>query len=339
MPSQVVHLFIASLALFPIAPVNAAEVSPSTSQTTSEKHIEAPIRLPQLRPQIATTSSPTGDKDILDKGNNPPEDRALTPNALQLAGLLHVVDTMDELRSRASSSTKSRDDLFDIMLLREKLTRAIQYAALELEEALANIDSDLAIANMQYSFFSAKHDRAVVLNNVAAFTSSGGLGALSNSTSFTGANITPNILGATGNALAVAIPLIGLRQSKYKVPKHTTEDQTGNMLAPIFGREYKGPGYDPIVWNYLQAVPADSKNNETRIQTLLKNWRSYRGIGPKDNKSKETIDMLIGVSPPQKKLSLDILKTRSELLVELQAQVQQMYKDISDLNTSIMDMQ
>lgn len=325
------------LVLFSVILLSFLSPNPVFAQpTSSDKHEITPISLENLRPQIAATATPAGDKDLLDKQNKPEEERELTPNALQLAQMLHIVDVMAELKSKASKATKSRDDMLDLMLLREKLSRAIQYASLELEEALANIEADLGIANMQYAFFSAKHDRAVMLNNVAAFTSSGSLGALSNSTSFTGANITPNILGATGNALAVAIPMLGLIPPKYKVPKHSTEDKSGNVLAPIFGREYTGPGYDPIVWDYLKAVPADSKTNESRIQTLLNNWKSYRGLGSKDGKSKETIDMLIGVSPPEKKLSLEILKTRSELLVELQALVQQMYKDISDLNTSIM---
>ncbi len=331
LPSPLVHLAVVLLSFLSTNPAYAVDQSTSTEQQDT-----APIRLQQLRPQIAASASPASDKDLLDKQHKPIEERQLTPNALQLAQMLHIVDVMEELKAKSSASTKSRDDLIDLMLLREKLSRAIQYAALELEEALANIEADLGIANMQYAFFSAKHDRAVMLNNIAAFTSSGGLGALSNSTSFTGANITPNVLGATGNALAVAIPMLGLLPPKYKVPKHSTEDKSGNVLAPIFGREYSGPGYDPIVWDYLKAVPADSKTNETRIQTLLKNWQSYRGLGNKDGKSKETIDMLIGVSPPEKKLSLEILKTRAELLVELQALVQQMYKDISDLNTSIM---
>ncbi|MDZ4836673.1 MAG: hypothetical protein SGJ27_23080 [Candidatus Melainabacteria bacterium] len=298
--------------------------------------------------KIAAASAPkkeedvTGDKKVLDAQKTPGDSgdhhESLTPNALQLAKMLNVVEPMEDLKSKAHNTAQSRDDVLDIMILREKLSRAIQYAALELEEALANIEGDLATANMQYSFFSARHDRAVMLNNIAAFTSSGGLGVLDSASGIKHGAPLPNIFGITGNALAVGIPLLGLIPPKYKLPTNDhNAARKGNMLAPLFGRDYAGSGYDPIVWNYLQAVPADSTNGMTRIQTLLKSWQSYRGLAAKDQKSKETIDILSGIVPKDKKISLDLLKTKSELLVELRSQVQQMYKDISDLNTNIMN--
>ena len=298
--------------------------------------------------KIAAASAPkleedvTGDKKVLDAqktaGVSGHQHEALTPNALQLAKMLNIVDAMEDLKAKAHNTAQSRDDVLDTMIVREKLSRAIQYAALELEEALANIEGDLATANMQYSFFSAKHERAVMLNNIAAFTSSGGLGVLDSATGIKYGVPLPNILGITGNALAVGIPLLGLIPPKYKLPtKDHNAERKGNMLAPLFGRDYAGSGYDPIVWNYLQAVPADSTNGLSRIETLLKSWQSYRGLSAKDKKSNETIDILSGIVPKDKKISLELLKTKSELLVELRSQVQQMYKDISDLNTNIMN--
>lgn len=268
--------------------------------------------------------------------SNRTSDAEMTPNARQLASMLKILDTIESLKARATSvsNNRNRDDLLEIILLRQKLGRAIQYAGLELEEALANIDGDLAITNMQFSYFSSKHDRAVLLNNVATFVSSGTLGVIDSGSGIKYGAPIPNIFGITGNSLAVGIPMLGLAPPRYKNP--LKGERSGNMLAPIFGRQYSGAGYDPIIWEYLEAVPAESNSNLSRRQVLLNNWKRFRKLSANDPHSKGYIDLIVGVSAKDAKVSLDLLKNRSELLVELRAQVQGMYQDISDLNTSIM---
>lgn len=274
--------------------------------------------------------------EIASPASAPHEDEPLTLNAKQLAEMLDIVGSIEELRAIAGRFNKDKNkvDAVDLILVRQKLSCAIQYAALELEEALANIDGELGTTNMQYSYFSLRHDHGVLMNNVATFVSSGTLGVLDSSTSIKSGAPLPNIFGITGNSLAIGIPMLGLRESKYKNP--SKGERKGNMLAPIFGRTYAGSGYDPIVWTYLEAVPAQSKTKLSRRQSLLKDWQSYRQLSAEDPKSRVTVDQLIGISAHDAKISLNLLKTRSEMLLELRGQVQQMYKDISDLNTGIM---
>lgn len=304
------------------------------------------------QPEISSQNSPIesklmaaagagkeGQQDIFDatkqanQEQDPHDPTVMSPNALQLAKLLKIDSLIEELKSKNTQSLR-KEDMIEVMYIRQQLMRQIQYAGLELEEALGNIDGDLAQTNMQYSLNSAKHDRSVLMNNVATFVASGGLGVLDSAYSINHGPPVSNIFGITGNAAAVAIPLWGLRPRKYDNPHAGHHD--GNMLAPIFGKQYSGAGYDPIIWKYLETVPAQSKEKISRRQLLLKTWQNYRGLSDKDGKSKDLIDKLISLSDKDKKVTLDLLKTRSELLVELRAVVQGMYKDISDLNTYLL---
>ncbi len=144
---------------------------------------------------------------------------------------------------------------------------------------------------------------------------------------------TSDVLGLLGNASAIGIPLLGFVPPRYKIKQSNAPD--GNALAPIFGRKPPEPEYDPIIWKYLETVPAKSKDNLTRRQILLRDWDKLRGVKSKDGQANASVDELIEVKK-KSRVSLGTLKTRSELLVDLRALVQQMYKDISDLNTSVM---
>lgn len=261
-----------------------------------------------------------------------------TTNAMQMARLLNIVDVMSELKEKAAiaESQQANDQLIQILLLRQKLSRAVQYASLELEEALANIDGDIASNSMHLSYFTSKHDRSALLNGMTTFIASGTLGVLDSSLGINQAAPIPNIFGIAGNSVAVGLPLLGLYPPKYKNPD--AGQRKGNMLAPIFGRPYSGAGYDPLIWSYLEAVPASGANSApsgTRREHLLKEWQSYRGLA-KGSQNKLFIDQVSGVSSKDSRVSLDILKARSEFLVDLRAVIQQMYKDISDLNSYIM---
>lgn len=267
----------------------------------------------------------------------------LPANAMQMARLLNVVEVMKDLKERVATSDSSQvkqtnqtnDDLIQVLLLRQKLSRAVQYASLELEEALANIDGDIASNSMQLSFFTAKHDRSALLNGMTTFIASGTLGVLDSSLGIKQAAPIPNIFGIAGNSVAIGLPLLGLYPAKYKNPE--AGQRKGNMLAPIFGRPYSGAGYDPLIWSYLEAIPAVPAvaAGETRREHLLRDWQSYRGL-TKGSQSKPFIDQVSGVSARDSRISLDLLKARSEFLVDLRAVIQQMYKDISDLNSYLM---
>ncbi len=273
-----------------------------------------------------------------------------TANAMQMARLLNIVDVMRDLKQKVepSDSKQASEDLIQILLLRQKLSRAVQYASLELEEALANVDGDIAANSMQLSFFSAKHDRSALLNGMTTFIASGTLGVLDSSLGINQAAPIPNIFGIAGNSVAIGLPLLGLYPPKYKNPE--AGQRKGNMLAPIFGRPYSGAGYDPLIWSYLEAVPAvptaaaaapasgkasAPAAGESRRDHLLRDWQSYRGL-TKGAQGKIFVDQVSGVSTKDSRVSLDILKARSEFLVDLRSVIQQMYKDISDLNSYLM---
>jgi hypothetical protein len=233
--------------------------------------------------------------------------------------------------------SKNPQALIEAMAARQKLLMLLQHAALEVEEALAGIDGDLTINNMLLSYVTSKKERSNNLNNIATFIGSGTFGMADSGTSIKMSPPVPQIFGLVSSAIAVGLPMLALRGGSYRNPrKEATE---ANTLSPIFGRPYQGATYDPIVWNYIESVPPDGTSNETRRQLLLQRWQAYRGVRTtRGGNDKEFLDSLVGGPTKSNKLSLDVLKTRAELLFDVRALVQLMYKDISEISSMVVEL-
>lgn len=261
----------------------------------------------------------------------------LSPPAQQLAEQLKVLDLMRSLRSKQEEYQLKGDtrSLLEVVVVRQQLLFAMQHAAIEVEEAVAAIDGDLTLANMLLDYASARQDRSVMLNNIATFVGSGTFGLLDSSTGLKLGVPTPQILGIVSNSIATGLPVLGFRRQQYQNPRTGQHAQT-NMLAPIFGRPFSGESYDPLVWSYIDGMPAEPGKPETRRQLLLQRWKMYRGIGTTGSAAQHQIDALVGMPKRDEKVTVELLKTRAELLFDLRSVVQQMYRDISELNTAIL---
>jgi hypothetical protein len=257
----------------------------------------------------------------------------LSPPAQELAERLNVLETMRSLHAKQEEFQRSSDNLslLQTVVLRQKLLASMQHAAVEVEEAVAAIDGDLAFANMLLAYASSRRDRSVMLNNIATFVGSGAFGILDSSTDISVGIPAPQVLGIIGNSIATGLPLVGLRRRAYQNPRRRQGQP--NMLAPIFGRPFKAESYDPLVWSYIESAAAPG-SDQTRRQQLLQRWRTLRGLGTTGSASQDYIDAIVGMPGKDDKITVEMLKTRAELLYDLRSVVQLMYRDISELNTA-----
>ena len=81
--------------------------------------------------------------------------------------------------------------------------------------------------------------------------------------------------------------------------------------------------------------PAEPGSNRTRREILLHRWHEYRGLDTTGSTAQQHIDALAGMRHKDDRITVDLLKTRAELLFDLRGVVQQMYRDISELSTVI----
>lgn len=261
----------------------------------------------------------------------------LSPSARQLAEQLNIVDLVEKLSSEQAAYEQQSDltTLGRIFKIRQKILMLMQHAAFEVEESLASIDGDLALTNMQLTYVSAKRERNQMMNNVATFVGTGTFGLLDSSSSIKVDAPTPQILGIISNSIATGLPLWGLRRQKYAQPRASSSQ--ANVLAPILNRPYSGVAYDPIVWNYLSSnIPG---KQVTRLAQLRRDWAKYRRVATTGStRDKALVDLLANSSEEGRKISPDVLKTRSELLLDLRALVQNMYKDISEVNGALLEL-
>jgi len=259
----------------------------------------------------------------------------LSAPALELAERLNVVNTMRSLQSKHQEYQLSGDQrsLLETVVLRQKLMEAVQHAAIEVEEAVAAIDGDLALANMLLAYASSKRDRSIMMTNIATFVGSGTFGMLDASTDIRLRSPTPQILGILGSSIATGLPLFGLRRRDYQNPRQKKGEP--NMLAPIFERPFQSESYDPLIWSYLESAAAPG-SNQTRRQQLLHRWETLRGLDTTGSDAQNYIDALVGMPGKEDRISVELVKTRAELLYDLRSVVHLMYRDISELNTAIM---
>ncbi len=278
--------------------------------------------------------------DIFDRPANKttssvPPGQPLSPQAQELANWLKLSSLMARVKTMHTEYRRShdKDSRLDILILQFRLARKIQDAALQLEETFANLDGDLAQTNMLLAYASTKHDRTLLLTNVATFTGSGTFGILDSSIRL-GGGAASDIFGILSSATAVGLPLLSLRTPKYGNPRKNQPRL--NMIAPVFEMKSNGEGYEPVVWQYINSVPPNSVSQKTRREMLIDSWKAYRGFGKETGMSRqETIREIIDAPSKSNKLTIDALKTRAELLIDIRALVQAMYRDLAELDNAV----
>lgn len=287
----------------------------------------------------ATTLSPSTTKedqfDIFDRPTNAPLIRngsqgELSAQARQLIKELALQSTFDRLQSE--KDTDHSEPSLDYLRLQCAASRRIQKASLQIQETFANIDGDIAQNNMLLAYASTKQERAERLANVATFLTIGTFGALESA--FGRQAEVSDVFGLVGAGSSIALPLLALKPMHFSNPRFN-QPRT-NMLASIFDDKKLGDGYEPVVWHYLNSVPPQSQANNTRREMLLNSWRAYRSFKQlKEDSSSKIFREIVEAPSKENRLTVDALKTRAQLLLDVRALVQALYRDLAELDNLI----
>lgn len=270
--------------------------------------------------------------DIFDRPANAPLLRTrvsskLSEQANHLMMDLQLEEAFKELK-KLESENSSENEL-RILVLQSLISRKIQKASLEIQETFSNIDGDIAQNNMLLAYASNRQERLLRMTDVATFLTIGTFGVLESAVGReTGLS---DIFGLVGSSASIALPLAALKPMHFNNPRYN-QPRT-NMLAPIFDVEYKGDGYEPIVWNYLNSVPPQSVSMRTRREMLIKSWQSYRSFDEiKGETNRKIFRQIIEAPSKENRLTVDSLKTRAQLLLDVRSLVQALYRDLAELD-------
>lgn len=262
-----------------------------------------------------------------------PAQLGLTPGAREAARLLGIERQVDRLiEIRRARGPQSPDSLTDEELaLKVDVFDRILGASLEIRMVTGRIDRELGWAYAGLGMMQGKKQR--LINNIvtANFMQIGILGVLSGPAFLHGKPTLGTelllIASCLGLTFSTAAFLVNRTQGRKPVDGGTT------VLADVFHLQKPTPDKHraDIVAAYMNAVPAGSVGNQTRIQELIENWKKGRYLRAQN--SEVQLQKLSAIQPADKKLyeNIRILNNRVRMLFDTQHMIQTLDADLLEL--------
>jgi len=139
------------------------------------------------------------------------------------------------------------------------------------------------------------------------------------------------IIEAAGTIMATGLGTIALHQSKGTGLSANIEP---NMLAKILKRPNDSKTeYPDVIWHYLNSgPPGTKKDGPSRRDLLVKRWVELGRLPPVNtDKGRQYARILAGTIPQKKTVTIDMLSDRAAMLLDLKAEVNQIYRELLNM--------
>jgi len=258
---------------------------------------------------------------------------SLSPEATQVARQIGVASLLQQV---ASESNADDHHLIESLMTRQQITERLLGTSLELDSANSVIDFEIEQIRSIRSDLQSKRDRAQNVINVASLVTGGTLGVVATALQFKSstANV-GNGIGVAGGATSVTLSLIGIH---LQGGGRRTLGESPRMLAAFFGRAPSAPeivmsGYPKSAWEYLNSAPPSQPGTLTRKEQLIAKWRIEGRIDPEASPlGKHTkLERATGDMSKIKKLNIDALSDRVQMLPDVRATLNLLKRDLSEI--------
>lgn len=261
----------------------------------------------------------------------------LSPRAWDVAELLGVTGLIERLIVLQDHDRRINGRVMSIECLsfRQELTEVILTTMLQVHDVIAKIDMEISAYNQLQNMLEDKRDRAISYNSWANIVGAGALNTGGAAGELVPSSEVPGeIAQVVGGGINMILGALALRQQNGS--RQMTSGRP-NMLAQIFNRQTDSQTeYPPIIWKYLNKVPAGSGLPETRREYVVSQWVSLHAIdNPNTQKGKMQIQCLTSTMPKQNAVTIGLLEDRMDLLADVRAQVSQLDSDLLELMTAI----
>ena len=254
----------------------------------------------------------------------------LSPEARQTAGIIGIVSSLDQF-DKLRTAPLSPDTVVQKLALQQQMTTALLDAVLDVDAVIASIQREETQIQHVQNRLSMRRDRVVGLATLGSTIAGSGVGiigsslALSKKTTLAG-----NAVSVGSGVAATVLSLLAIRLQRGG--KGFIE-VSPNMLARLLGRPSETISLWPDdVWNFLNAVPAQSTRTQTRLESLKDTWIMQGRISLQYSAASEAkVAFLTSSSAEARGLSLDNLSDRSTMLADTRAQVALMKRDLAEL--------
>jgi hypothetical protein len=239
-----------------------------------------------------------------------------------------------QIRSRKlTTSNTSLEERVQLVELKQEILENLMASFLEMRVTIAKIDSEITGYDEVRNYLEDKRDRAVRLNNITNFISTGTLSTIGNAFQIAPGEA-PEITGAVVNTLsgmvATGISTYSLRLNSGE--KHSASVHP-NMLAQIFGLTInQEKTYPPSIWRFLNDPSPLNNEKTTRLAELINRWITLKRIqAPNTRNGKSSLPLLCGTIVQKNSISIDVLDDRSAMLSDIKALISLMFQDLMEI--------
>ena len=264
----------------------------------------------------------------------------LTKESYQLASELSVVDLLTRLQTlKEHEKHKHGTPLSpESTTLRLEITEVVLTTMLQCQAVIAQIESESAETIDLKSAMEGERDKSSRTNAKANVWANGSISAVGNMMQMPFETVADSryefpgeIIESAGTIMAAGLGSLALHQSKGRT---LSADIEPNMLAKILRRPNDPKTeYPDVIWRYLNSPPAGAKSTSpSRRDLLIARWVEQGRLPPVDtDKGRFYTRLVAGTVPQKKSVNLDLLQNRMAMLLDLRAEVNQIYRELLNM--------
>lgn len=250
--------------------------------------------------------------------------------AAKLLDIEHQVLRLLDIKSRVEPNTFDREAL----RLQLATIRKVMTAELELRTTAAKLDKEIAIEQHALDKLTRKRDLAVAMTNnlnflqlnILSIIIDGPLEESRHKNRILDGNRLNIVSGLTVGGLALLTLLEQRGETRSSIPP---PNLLGQALGFDTSSDEKLP---PMLWTYLNSVPADSPNGLTRRERLIEYWKTTKVLAI--NINKPTVAKQVSVTDSQhcrRCETIKLIQSRVTMLFDMRAMIDLLDAALVDL--------
>jgi hypothetical protein len=261
----------------------------------------------------------------------------LTHESYQLADELGLLPHLNKLQSLGEHSKHKQGVALsaESATLRLELTELVLQTMLQCQETIAEIESEVSSSTEVKSALENKRDGAVKTNAIANVIANGVIAGAGTMLQMPFETVPDSRYELPGEAVEAAGNLMSGSLGGLAIKQSNGDDLSAAIKPTMLAKIFKRPNdadteYPDVIWRYLNAVPPSGRQaGLTRRQLLIQRWEGLGRI-PSQSTVKGRLYMraLAGTVPLKKKVNIALLTDRIAMLLDLRAEVNQIYKEL-----------
>ncbi|MBY0548566.1 MAG: hypothetical protein K2W95_14950 [Candidatus Obscuribacterales bacterium] len=261
-------------------------------------------------------------------------ENGLSPTARDIAEQLGIIPLLLKVEQYGAMAELDTKGEIDRLKLKQTLSMKVAVATLQVRDATARIERELAYINRLSGVLEDRRDKAIKLNSIENVVASGGISEIGNSRSFAANQVTNNVLQLVAGGATIGLGSWALKQQSggaHRLPAKP------NMLAEVFNIQTDADSkYPDFVWTYLNRAPVGG--TKTRLQAMLERWQQFKVIPRNINtpEGRRRVAVLTNTIP-NGKANIEVFADRSDMLVDLRSEIFQIDRDLLDLMTCLQE--